>query len=252
LHQISSNEWRDEALVFIGCVPHVDTKGGYADLIRYSKWGGYVISDLNPVPDNWIRNPENILIVHNTLKCIGYKKFIPDSAFRMKMIFSEEFGGMTSFDWEGMSLSQVIDSLINSYNNPSTSYYKQFWDRRKKESNDQAVFFVLNEIKGTYNQSPLVNCNETIVHDTIEKLLCFDLRLQAADGEPEAGLLREYFDYLNSIGLKKSAYNLVMEHFPGKIQADTVIRILSSSPLPVGKKTLSQAVWIEWNKDEGP
>jgi hypothetical protein len=258
LTQIYIGGWTEKPIGFVNSIPHVDSKNGYFDLVKSSKWGGIDSYLTNRSPLDWIRKPENILIVHNTIKNIGYQRFISDSIFNTAMRFQDDFGGMRRHDWEDLSISQILDSLIDSYYDikPDTNYFKKFWDRRTYEKNDKILICVFKDIKVIYNQSFKTDCKETndAINDTIARLLNFDLQLQDFNGTPTTEFLWDYFDYLKSIGLNHSAYNLVIEKYPGQIQLDTIVKVLNLDTIPEENywNTRNNGTWIYTYKDNGP
>ena len=116
--------------------------------MEFFKWAGFD----SVQTFQWIRNSDNILTVHQTIKELGYKRFISDSLFNTPMKFQDEFGGMRRHDWEDLSLSNIVDSLIDSYHHEKndSNYFKLFWKRRVAEKNDQVLLSVLKEIKSIY------------------------------------------------------------------------------------------------------
>jgi hypothetical protein len=250
--------WTEKPIEFVNSIPHVDSKGGYFDLIKSFKWGGIDTYLTNKSPLDWIRKPENLLIAHNTIKTIGYKYFISDSIFKSPMRFQDDFGGMWRHDWEDLSISQVLDSLIDSYNQsrPDSNYFKKFWDRRIAEKNDKVLICVLKDIKSIYAQSFKTDCKEkeVVINDTISRLLKYDLQLQDFNGKPTTEFLWNYFDYLKSIGLNHSAYNLVIEKYPGQIKLDTVVKVLNLDTIPENDfwDTRNNGTWIYTYDDNGP
>ena len=71
--------WSEKQIGFLNSIPHINSKHGYFNLIMESKWGGIGLQDFyltNEKPFDWIRKSDNILILHNTIKKIGYKNFI--------------------------------------------------------------------------------------------------------------------------------------------------------------------------------
>jgi hypothetical protein len=253
--------WSEKQIGFVNSIPHVDFKNGYFNLIMESKWGGIGLQDLyltNEKPFDWIRKSDNILILHNTIKKIGYKNFISDSEYHQPMRFQDKFGGMNRHTWEDLSLVNIVDNLIKTYYQAiriDTGYYEEFWNRRAKEGNIAVVIVVLEEIKKIYSDSDITKDFTTkLVNDTIERLLNFDLQLQAFNNRPTKEFLFDYFDYLHKIGLNHSAYNLVIEKYPGKIKLDTVISILNLDTIPENDywNTRNNGTWIYTYDDNGP
>ncbi len=147
---------------------------------------------------NWIKKRENILMLHETFKKIGYENLI-----------SKE-------DWESdwnwwldvnKSPKNLIDSLELTYSNfqESPKYYREFWHRRIEEKNDETVYKVVREIKQIMIADEGIEVNQEAVNDTLFQLMSFEY--------PERELTENEMDsllkYLIEIGLHKSAYNLV-------------------------------------------
>ena len=93
-----------------------------------------------------------------------------------------------------------------------------------------------------------------ITNDTLTNLLKYDLQLQEFKGNPSKEFLQIYFDYLRSIGLNHSAYNLVVEIYPGKMELDVVVQILKLDTVSANKywETRNNARWIYSYRDNGP
>jgi hypothetical protein len=152
--------------------------------------------------NEWIRKPENIIMVHETFKKIGYKKMFENYNYSTYCGFIHNVY---------KPCETLIDSLILTYNSDSinSKYYKEFWGRRKKEQNDSIVFHVLQEVYSiVYKNSP-VNYNNDIANDTLQRLLEIrDLTDSITDTEAHRN-----FKYLRSIGMHGSAYNLLFERY---------------------------------------
>lgn len=252
--------WKEKSIEFINSIPHADEKGTYFDLLLSIKWEGiHEKGDLymtNTQPFTWIRNPNHIITVHKTLKKIGFKEFISNVEYNKPMQFHENFGGVTKHEWEGLSISQVIDSLLFTHqqNGLSPNYYTAFWKRRKLEKNDKETFTVLNEIKDSYQLPKPLKFDSSITNDTLETLLKMDLALQKFGYNPTKGFILDYFEYLRSIGLNHSAYNLVMEKYPGHISADSVSLKLHLTTVTETTywQTRNKGTWIFSYRDSGP
>jgi len=254
--------WTEKQIGFVNSIPHVDKKGGYFDLIMECKWGGIGLQDFyltNNKPFDWIKNPENIQILHSTLKKIGYKYFISDSEYHQPMKFQDRFGGMIKHDWEELSLQQLIDNFIQTYyqslRTETSGYFVKFWNRRAKEGNDSELIKVFEDIKRIYSDSEkLPDYNPKLVNDTIENLLRLDIELQSFNSKPTHEFIVKYFDYLKFIGLNHSAYNLVIEKYPNLMQVDSVIKILNLDTIPERNywDTRNNGTWIYTYGDNGP
>ena len=144
--------WQENSIDFIYSFPQVDTVGGYLGELMDQKWGGLSLRNSNQrdiKPFNWLRNAVNLQIAHNTIKKIGYKNFVSSKEYNAPMKFQEIYGGMERHDWEGYSISQIVDSLLFTYKHPKETkgYFQSFWKRRKLEGTDKTFFTILNEVK---------------------------------------------------------------------------------------------------------
>lgn len=148
--------------------------------------------------NNWIKKPENILMIHETLKKIGYKNLIHEE------LWTSEWNTYLDVSKKPKDL---IDSLEITFENQESSpkYYREFWTRRKKEGNDKIVYQVVAEIKKEMIDSITVNLKSEIANDTLFNLLAFEYPPRKLT-DKEANKLLEY---LIKIGLHESAYNLV-------------------------------------------
>jgi len=174
-------------LVLIGCskepltIPNYkERKLSFSDL-RY----GYDTSN------QWIRIPQNILMVHETFKKIGYKSLLSEESWFIDI---------------NKDVNVLIDSLLLTYDKVETSpkYYSEFWKRRIKEKNEKEVLKVLEEVKDIID-GKIVPINNSLINDTLSKLLSFEY--------PERKLsdidANQQLNYLLSIRLHESVYNLV-------------------------------------------
>lgn len=147
--------------------------------------------------DNWIKNPENIMMIHETFKKIGYEN----------LITKEEWieSGIWWLDvWK--SPNNLIDSLELTYGNykESPKYYREFWERRINEGNDKSVYKVVNEIKRLLIDDENIETKYESVNDTLYKLMSYEYPERKLSNEESNELL----NYLIDIGLHESAYNL--------------------------------------------
>lgn len=188
-------------LILIGCenqtsnksIPHYQEK----ELSFLHLKNGYDKSN------NWIKNPENLLMIHETFKKIGYKNLIDED------LWTDEWNPYLDVKKKPKNL---IDSLELTFENHeiSSKYYKEFWERRKKEGNEKEVYKVINEIKQILIEDERIDYDEQIVNDTLEQLLKFKYPERKLTNKESNKLL----NYLIEIGLHKSAYNLISgEHY---------------------------------------
>jgi hypothetical protein len=155
--------------------------------------------------DKWIRKPENIRIAHENFKKYGY-----DIIFSEKDLF-ESPCWIPGLDQgvRNKTCKDIIDSLIIHYPDIESApkYYKEFWTRRKNEGNDTVVFEVLTELKAGLFEKRKIDVRQELVNDTIINLL----KIQKGPVTDESAI--KHFDYLKSIGLNRSAHNLLYERY---------------------------------------
>jgi len=161
------------------------------------KYKGYVY-------ETWIRQPENLKLVHETLKKIGYKNLFS--------LDREESSSNHCSVW-GIHIkrpcSHIIDSLIITYTLDAieTKYYREFWQRRKRENNDEIIFEILQEISKILLKNEIVTYDENFVNDTLYNLVRIKLRQNPTTQEAY-----QDFEYLKTIGMHGSAYNLLDDY----------------------------------------
>lgn len=148
--------------------------------------------------NNWVKKPDNILMLHETFKKIGYTNLISE----------EEWVG----DWNwyldvNRSPKNLIDSLELTYENSEEfpKYYQEFWQRREKEGNSETVIKVVQEIKRIMSDNTEFSIKNEITNDTLFNLLAFEFPIRELKNE-DANL---HLDYLIRIGFHESAYNLI-------------------------------------------
>ena len=146
----------------------------------------------------WIKKPENILMLHETFKQIGYKNLVSDEQW--------------TSDWNwyidvNKSPKNLIDSLELTFEvyNESPKYYREFWLRRMKEKNEEVVYHVIREIKQIMSDELGEDVDIEMINDTLETLLSFEYPERELTNDESNKLLQ----YLLEIGLHKSAYNLI-------------------------------------------
>jgi len=148
--------------------------------------------------NKWIKKPENILMLHETFKKIGYKNLISKDDWR------------SGWNWwldVKKSPKDMIDSLEITYSNhqESPKYYREFWQRRVEEKNAETVYRVVREVKQIMMAEGDFELNKEYVNDTLFQLMSFEYPERELKENEKDSLLR----YLIEVGLHESAYNLV-------------------------------------------
>jgi hypothetical protein len=190
---------------------------------------GFELSD-------WQRDSKNMIFIHNAIKKIGYKKFISSLDYYK-----------TFESWENTySINNYIDSLLNHYDNQdvdTSNYYYKFWLRRQHDQTDKALICILRDIKEIYTGKSSDCEVPYFTNDTISRLIEYDYKLGHLNSykNQESGLVYSYFDYLKSIGLEISAFNLI-EHvdFLDLIQINRDSLILT-----IKHDTVSKSEWTD-------
>ncbi|MEN7547584.1 hypothetical protein AAG747_06685 [Rapidithrix thailandica] len=192
------------------------------------------------VRDNqWIRNPENILTVHETLKKSFYQKYLTEEIL-------EETPFIYGDLYFNTPLKTKIDSLLLTYaeHQEATKYYREFWERRKQEKNDSTVNLVLGEVQAMMNGQTL-EIREEYVNATLEKLIGIwgdfeNMTVEKANA---------HFAFFKAMKMHQSAYNLLYEnsHYEAlRIHRDSLVATLVSEK--VNWDTVdSRIVFIEDN-----
>ena len=190
---------KDEGFVILSSVLHSFKKDSYFTQCLKQIWYGDHIPDFD-----WLRNKKNLRIVNETIKSIGYSKFLSKEAFQEKKygIRAEYFINHNL----GYSLRDINDSLIYFYEKTNAPiYYREFWERRNKEGIKTVVYDILTSLQRHYIGSELA-IQKHYINDTLSTLLNYDLKIQ---DDNHADTLVSYYNYLNRLGLKQSAYNLM-------------------------------------------
>ena len=154
------------------------------------------------IKDNeWIRNSENILTVHETFKKTFYKKYLTDQTLDQKPFVGGDL-------YYNISLRTKIDSLIITYPDylNSSKYYQEFWTRRKKENNDSTVNLVLTEVQQIINGQE-VGIREEYLSSTFQKLI--DMWTDYENMSTEIAL--DHFEFFRTMNMNQSAFNLLYE-----------------------------------------
>ena len=190
-------------LVFgtISCSPEKKTDTENTTFIE-SKLSFYDPYEKEFTRSTWIRNSENILTAHETLKKVGYKRLF------QKYDYSPDWcwilGDVNN------SCEEIIDSLLITYNSETESkYYREFWNRRIKEQNDSIVFKVLQEVQTILYSDSTSDFNPDLVNDTLYNVI----EIREFEDSLTVDQANENFSYLKRIGLHQSAYNLLYERY---------------------------------------
>jgi len=157
------------------------------------------------IKDNeWIRQPENIMTVHETFKKGFYQTYLTSEILDQKPYVNGDI-------YYNISLRTKIDSLIETYQDYSSAskYYREFWLRRIKEQNDSTVFLVLTEVQQIINGDS-VETRDELVNEKFRKMIQI-----ATDWQQglDNKLALSHFDFLQKEKMHQSAYNLLFENF---------------------------------------
>ena len=154
--------------------------------------------------NNWIRKPENLSMVHETLKKFNYMDLVKYFYHNSTMfILQGVYVKKNIVDW--------IDSLILTYEeaNVESKYYREFWQRRKQEKNDSIVFEVLKDIQKYEFSKVGPAYSEELANDTLFDLLTIEFEHDTIT----KAIAEKNFDILVKYGFHESAYNLLFERY---------------------------------------
>ena len=148
----------------------------------------------------WIRDPKNLLMVHETLKKIGYRNLIDNDLLTQNPFIEQGI-------YINRSLRQILDSLQITYNLDTIQeqYYREFWQRRKKEHNDSVVSVIVKEINESFQKTITPTFNIDLVNDTLFTLVFTEFRNDTLNSI----VATDNFIRLKRLGFHQSAYNLL-------------------------------------------
>ncbi|BAX81472.1 hypothetical protein [Labilibaculum antarcticum] len=188
-------------IIFVSCQNNTDKKPETYMEINTSFFD---LRNGDLTKNNWIRNPENLLMVHETLKKFNYmdllKQFYHDSdVFILQGLYIKK------------DIVEWVDSLILTHGqaNIDSKYYREFWNRREQEKNDSIVFEILKDIQ-KYKFSKIGPAySEEIVNDTLFDLLTIEFEYDTIT----KAIAEKNFSKLVEYGFHESAYNLLLERY---------------------------------------
>ncbi|AZQ63122.1 hypothetical protein EI427_12995 [Flammeovirga pectinis] len=165
-------------------------------IFRDGKYQGYSY-------EKWLRKPQNLRMVHETLKKVGYDKLIDD--------YDLTSNPNLLWGYVNRPLNETIDSLLITYDlkDIESKYYREFWARRKSEGNKKVVFEITKELSKLLIKGQPVKYDGNMVNDTLYNLI----KIKERNSTPSMDQAKWDFDYLKSIGLHGSAYNLLFENY---------------------------------------
>jgi hypothetical protein len=152
--------------------------------------------------NSWIREPENLKMVHESFKKFGYDKL-------EKLIFKNDSEFLIQGVYIKRNFENLMDSLQLTYNKPEiqTKYYAEFWNRRKAEKNDSIVYEIIQEFNSMKSDKKRLNYENKFVNDTLVDLLKIEFdneNRNSKNAESDFYTLKKY-------GFHQSAYNLLYE-----------------------------------------
>jgi hypothetical protein len=183
--------------------------------------------------NNWIRQPDNLKMVHETFKKIGYKNLLSES-----FLYENEF--LIRDIYIKRNFYNLFDSLEITYSleEIESKYYNEFWERRRIERNDSIVFEIVKDINLIYNHE-IISYNPSFVNDTLFGILDIQFRSDSLTDN----LAHKDFETLKQYGFHQSAYNLLYEragYYDIEWNRDSLLSNLEKSTEYIG-------AWIEDN-----
>mgnify|MGYP000964295379 CR=1 FL=1 len=161
-------------LLTISCVPNKSDQQNY---YKEKKTSFFDLTHGDWTADSWIRNPENLKMVNETFKKIGYLNLIPND-----FISSNEF--LIGDIYIKKNFFKLFDSLQITYglDTIESKYYREFWERRKLEKNDSIVFAIVKDINLILKQK-IIPYSPDFVNDTLYDLLRIQYRPDSLTNE---------------------------------------------------------------------
>jgi hypothetical protein len=203
---------------------------------------------------DWLRDDKNLLTTFTVLQKVGIKRLLPENDYRIK--FSED--NYRGDEWNGLSLNDIVVRMISSYNSEkdTSNYYYKFWNRRRVENNDSAVFEILKQVDLTYNSNNTPDINKEFFNDTLYTLIEYKVKLNECDTFELNKVVFDYFNKLKEYGLEHSAYNLIFEVEKTNklnINRDSMLKTLIYDTIPEDKywQTRNNAEWIRTFRGNG-
>lgn len=150
-----------------------------------------------------MREPENLLMIHQTFKSFGYEKLLTGFVAEKEFLYQDVY--------IKKSLDILLDSLEKSYykKDSCSKYYREFWDRRKTEKNDSIIYLIVKDINSILKNNTKPFINEKLVNDTLLNLLKVEFTSTPITDEQAL----ENFTRLRDLGFHQSAYNLLYERY---------------------------------------
>ncbi|MEO0470058.1 MAG: hypothetical protein AAF206_10595 [Bacteroidota bacterium] len=230
--------WEETNVSFTPLIQQARFPEEYYQSILGYKFSGSMYSEDQRHAISWIRNPENLSMVFQTIKAVGMEKIVSRENYRRKIDLSE--------DWQGRTLDGIVKDFLAS-DTASTGadpYYNEFWLRRKAEGNHALVYTILTEVDAFYNDGNVAEPGP--VNDTLQNLLAYNFQLLHPSDPITSAQAYDYFAYLKEIGLEHSAYELAWfwNSYPPTeewtINADSLVQSLQPD-------TLSEKEWAHTN-----
>ena len=152
--------------------------------------------------NSWIRKPENLKIIHESFKKLGY-----DRIEKLILKNSDEF--LIQDIYIKKNFENLMDSLELTYEKSEiqTKYYTEFWNRRKAEKNDSIVNEIIREFNSYKSDKKRLNYENQFANDTLIDLL--NIEFDYANLNIEKA--KSDFYTLKKYGFHQSAYNLLYE-----------------------------------------
>lgn len=152
--------------------------------------------------NTWVRQPENLLMLHESFKQFGYLKLL-------KQVNQSGGEFIVGGIYIKKNFQQWADSLERSYTDLENAgtYYQEFWQRRKTEGNDSVVYHIIQEFNALTTGGRFLPLHPERVNDTLVGLLQLELGTDTWD-EARATMA---FNRLKEYGMHQSAYNWLYE-----------------------------------------
>lgn len=176
----------------IGCA-HVEARQFYKE----HAYPFLVLGDARPTSSEWIRDSENLLRVHETVRKVGYRRLVnPDAP-----------SPLVGDKMMSRSVGEILDELVACFDAPvaCTSYSSAFVRRREAQGNGRAVEVIVREGRAELRGRAVRPVDEALVIPELYELLMLTVEpMPVSDRTAE-----RHVEVLVRLGLHQSADNIL-------------------------------------------
>jgi hypothetical protein len=152
--------------------------------------------------NEWVRDAENLRVLHETLKFVGYRRLAERFAFE----FDDQL--VTAQFYSRRSGRAILEDLFAcEMRNECGDYARGFFARRARDDTLAVSRAIIREVGRILLLGEAVPVRERYVHPVLAELLRIEFPKRPPDAETARGQIR----FLLRHGFHQSAYNLLYE-----------------------------------------